>query len=259
MSAPEIEPHPLFPPKDDEEDPPEVEAFHVTRLESAGWVYCRKSFAADELTSLEQLFELFGGGQFELVARANNRITAKRKYSMPGAPKPLNPGDPASGPVPPQAVAAPVAHDGSGGTNWAAIVVSVLPALLGLIAQFVQSGQAAAARQTEMLVAMLTNSKAEGQQFMTAFAQMQGQASQAQATLMATILEKLGQHPAAEPGASFKDGIEYAGEFLKEKMNLENGGGDDGTDAAVLQTVVQMAQGVMAGGKAAPPNGAASE
>jgi hypothetical protein len=81
--------HPLFPPMNDSEDSPEVTQIHVTRIEAGRPVYCPHLFGADELLSLEQVADMFGGGDYELVARDGKTFSARRRYTLPGKSRPL--------------------------------------------------------------------------------------------------------------------------------------------------------------------------
>jgi len=99
--------HELFPAEGDEPAPP-VETIHVTRLEGSGVEWCHHLFSADELPNLSAVFELFGGGRYEFIARAGGphgraSITARRKVNLAGKSLPLNPQatpEPAAAPVP---------------------------------------------------------------------------------------------------------------------------------------------------------------
>lgn len=81
--------HPLFPARDDVSEPPEVLAIHVTR---AGEGWATRTFAPEELTSLESLYELFGGGHYTLISRDERKITSRQTYTIPGPSRPLNDG-----------------------------------------------------------------------------------------------------------------------------------------------------------------------
>jgi hypothetical protein len=88
------EAHPLFLNENDE-DPPEVGFIHIVRYDgpfSANRkIQVPKQFAAEELTDLEQIYELYGGGNYELIGRdyANQRITKRVRITLPGSPKPI--------------------------------------------------------------------------------------------------------------------------------------------------------------------------
>jgi len=89
--------HPLFPVEDGEEAP-NVGWIQVKRNEAGvGWVTAPAKFRGHELTSEEDLHHLYGGGMYELFARAltakgmMGQITARRTLSLAGKPKPLSP------------------------------------------------------------------------------------------------------------------------------------------------------------------------
>jgi len=121
--------HPLFPAKDDLSDPPEVLTIHVMR---AGEGYASRAFEPGELMSLETLYELFGGGQYTLIARNERHVTARMTYPLNGPSKPLNEGatvgHPNQAPQAQPAAPAPAAAPGGSGLEV------LLPALLGMIA-----------------------------------------------------------------------------------------------------------------------------
>ena len=81
--------HPLFPPTDEDDDPPEVEYIHVSRFENGRTPWCAHKFAPEELTELEEIADMFGGGMYELIAKNGPRISAKRRYEIAGRQKPL--------------------------------------------------------------------------------------------------------------------------------------------------------------------------
>lgn len=93
----EDEGHPLFPVEDGEEAP-NVGWIQIKRNEAGvGWVTAPAKFRGHELTSEEDIHHLFGGGMYELFARAVTAkgmmgpITARRTLSLAGKPKPLSP------------------------------------------------------------------------------------------------------------------------------------------------------------------------
>lgn len=96
--------HPLFPARNDVDPPPEVVTIHVTR---AGEGFATRAFAPDELQTLEQLYELYGGGHYTLIARDETKITARVTYPLQGPSKPLNDGASVGGPAPAPAAALP--------------------------------------------------------------------------------------------------------------------------------------------------------
>jgi len=85
--------HPLFLNENDEE-PPEVGFIHIIRWENGRKMQVPKAFAAEELTSMDQITEMFGGGSYELIARDfNNRISRRIRTNLPGKSKPLTTDD----------------------------------------------------------------------------------------------------------------------------------------------------------------------
>ena len=93
--------HPLFP----EHPDADIEGFHVTRV---GEGYAHSLHSPEAITELSHVFDLYGGGKYELVARGvlsgkngekgKKGIVARQAYQIPGASKPLNPTAPGESP-----------------------------------------------------------------------------------------------------------------------------------------------------------------
>lgn len=149
------EAHPLFPVEDDDDEPAEVGWIHVTRNEGGRVQWARKLYAAKELTSLDQLYELYGGGYYELIARSDDkkRITARITYPLEGRPRPLN-SDAAEAPAAP--VAAPVAAMPSVDPNVQLILGMMQQSTAQTTALITAMGQQTAATM-QAIVAMAGN------------------------------------------------------------------------------------------------------
>lgn len=80
--------HPLFP-NDNDEAPPEIGFIHVIRHEPSGRkIQYPKAFQPDELVSHEQIVAMFGGGNYELVARDfGNKISRRTRIQLDGKSK----------------------------------------------------------------------------------------------------------------------------------------------------------------------------
>lgn len=210
--------HPLFPPKDDDPDDeaPEVASLHVTR----GGDWCPRLFDAEELTSLEQLHELFGGGLYELVARGSNgRVSARRRYKLPGAPKPLDGsgGGQAAAPPPNGAPSAPGQAPPGFGQD-----LGGHPSVLALLFQMLQNQ---ASQQQAFMVAMLDRSQSSTQTLLQAMTTAQQSSAQMMAQVMGSALEA---KSGGDPSALYLKGITDAGELLrgfKEGASDDDGGG----------------------------------
>lgn len=81
--------HPLFL-NENNEEPPEVGFIHIIRWENGKKLQVAKAFTGEELQSLDQIKEMFGGGSYELIARDfNNRISRRIRVNLAGKSKPL--------------------------------------------------------------------------------------------------------------------------------------------------------------------------
>jgi len=145
--------HPLFPSRDDVSEPPEVLAIHVTR---AGEGWATRTFAPEELTSLEVLYELFGGGHYTLISRDERHITSRQTYTIPGPSRPLNDG---AGAMPPPIAAALTAGaaPAAGGDFMLAVLQMMQHSSDNtnkIFAMMMQQGQEAQRRHIESMQAL---------------------------------------------------------------------------------------------------------
>lgn len=169
--------HALFPATEDEPDPPDVERIHVTRFEKGGQVWCPRVFSAEELSGLDSIYELFGGGSYEVIGRSSknkdgrNLISGRRRYQIPGPPKALvdDGGEGVQPSAPAFAPAAPA--QGLGNSIW--------PVVLGLIPPVLQAWLGSQKEHTAMIMAMMN------QQQQTTMMMMQGQKADSQAFVQA--------------------------------------------------------------------------
>jgi hypothetical protein len=207
--------HPLFPAVSEDSDPPEVQTIHVTRVPD-GTHY--RAFGPDELTSLEQLYQMFGGGQYTLLARNASHITARVAYTMPGKSKPLNP----SPEEPPVAPIAPPAAPAQAGTSDH-FMLGMMQMMAQNTTAMMQMMQAQSAKQTELMVAVMTQGSASGREHIQTMQRLHDTHSQEQARLMQGLLETARGAPAASNGQldGFMRGVEFAKEFANP------GGSDD--------------------------------
>lgn len=208
-------PHPLFPLEADDDEPIDVGWIHVTRHEAGGQRWAPRLFAAHELTDLGELAELYGGGAFELIARdgAKRTITGRRRYALPGRPKPLAPEDDTGG-VPPQ----PAAPAPATGANEA-ILLAVL-----------QMMQQQSAQQTQLVIALLTKADQGAKEHMQSMTALHDRFAQSQAQLMVTLLEAA-KSGGGEGGGieTFLKGLEFAQELragIAEGQAEDDGGSD---------------------------------
>ncbi len=229
MTSPDVpfEEHPLFPPRSEDEDPPEISWIQITRRDTAGrMVFCPQRFPAAELTDLAQIASLFGGGTYELIGRTGHgRLAAKRGYELAGASKPMAELEPPAGPsaqtgqpaVPiyaPQPAAVP---------TW----VPMLTAFAPIILQWMSGQQAAQvqARQDSqaMLMAMMN----------------QSQQSNAQIVTLLTSLNR----PTGNTPEDFRKGMDFMQEIIGGQLErAEAQRQEQGEDAGIMKTIEQLTQ-----------------
>lgn len=215
-------PHPLFEPLNDGDDEPEVESVHVTRFEDGGYKWAPYKFGADELTELHQVHALFGGGKYELVARAGGRMTAKRRYELAGKPKPLVmvQSDDATEPEQPRAVAMVTPTND---TSMVGVMMNMMTMMAegnrATTTMMMQFFQATSQAQTAMITAMLSRDSDGAKATIQAIQATNERALQGQAQVFATMLETL---------KGGKEGGKDSLEAFKEGLELGSSGDDDG-------------------------------
>lgn len=222
------EAHPLFPVERDEDDPIEVGWIHVTRFEGGGQKWAPRLFAAAELADLETLAEAFGGGSYELVARAQDRraITGRRRYQLPGRPLPLDGG---SSDADAPRVAPAVAPSGTSD--------AILIAMMQMMAQQQQA-------QTQLMVAMLTKSEQGSKEHVQSMTALHDRFAQSQAMLFGKMLESQGSGGGGGATDGFMKGIEFAQEMFAGQAEANAEKADDGNDLKDLMEGVKMFAGM---------------
>jgi len=237
--------HPLFPlPEDADEDasPPAVHFITVTRREVEGIVTAPRNFPAEELTSLEQLSAMYGGGTYELLARGENnaRIVARRGVKLPGKSLPMlsapeeEPKPVPSGPDPATLVRllaqAQQAQAGGGFQS----ILALLTVLAPVFGQWLQaSAQASAAQQQQ------------SQQFMQTMLTMANGQSDKLVTVMGQLYQARPSGGASADGGSFTDGVEWVQNFLSAQMEAKGEGGDDLNLGQLLKDLLPAAMQAM--------------
>ncbi|MBI3204480.1 MAG: hypothetical protein HYZ29_23285 [Myxococcales bacterium] len=224
------EAHPLFPVEREEDDPIEVGWIHVTRFEGGGQKWAPRLFAAAELADLETLAEAFGGGSYELVARAQDRraITGRRRYQLPGRPLPLDGGASEDHRAP--AVAPMVAPSSTSD--------ALLIAMMQMMAQQQQA-------QTQLMVAMLTKSDQSSKEHVQSMTALHDRFAQSQAMLFGKMLDTQGSGGGAGGSMDgFMKGIEFAQEAFAGQAEAAAEKADDGNDLKDLMEGVKMFAGM---------------
>jgi len=186
VSADSYPDHPLFP-VDEGEKNPQVTFIQITRLDRGVQKY-GPVIRADELMTLDALFEMYGGGMYELWARGPSKmkegepgnISKRRRFNLPGRSKPLSK-DPTPDelrelegfrPGATESAPAPSSNGGGGENNF----------LLAMMNMQQQNAQQFAA----MMQAMMQSSKQESMEM----AKMQMASQQQNTTLMLTLSQQ---------------------------------------------------------------------
>jgi len=259
---PEPEEHPLFPVEGDEEIP-EINTVIVTRLNrtSGKYEYCRRDFPATALTSLDELYESFGGGTYRLFGRGrqpgnpdsrpNARIRAQADYDLPGPSKPLNEDEPSGSPraVGPAPVAPPAGDLGLGQAG------GILTLLLGMMNNQHAAAMAAQKHSSDILLAMMNNSRGDGDKLITVLQTLNQNHAEQMAKLYSVMLQAKGGEGGSVDGAlsAIQTGIDLA-----KGAQPEPGGSEPNELGSVVQGLMAAVElSKMSGGAppAIPPNG----
>jgi hypothetical protein len=214
--------HPLFPAKDENDDPPQIGKISIARFDPVKGTspFIPRLFSADEIRDLSQISELYGGGRYELVGRnaEGNRIVAKRVYDIAGPSKPLVAEVP---PVEsPPIYHPPVAPAPVQGINFA----TVLPVVVPIVLQYLQN---AAADRREQQQAQQANT----------LMMMQQQQASSQAFIQAMSNLNTRSSGSSE---EFRAGIQFAENLIESKMAAAAVAGGGEADAAeIMKTIGQ--------------------
>lgn len=248
--APEIG-HPLFPPDDDDArggddgEPVQVSQIQVTRMENGQPVFAPRIRPATELLSLEQIAGEFGGGTYILIARNEGRITSRRKYVIPGKPKPLFDEAKDESPtqvVPPAPVIDPMRAmmGGEGG---------LMGLIMMMMQQMMQQQAAAAASQTQMFIAMMQgNQQSSAEEKAQARAELQANIERERISSERTmgLMREMMQARGGGGSEDFTKGVEFMRAFAHQQIEVMKSQvkGDDTDWGSVLETVGQAIQGL---------------
>lgn len=255
--------HPLFP-VEEGETAPLVAFVQITRFDR-GQQYWGPVLRADELTTTDELFQMYGGGHYELWARGfsklngNDRpgnITKKKRFMLAGKSKPMS-NDPtpeeirqAEGnarPFEAGAIAAPAVAAPSSSAAGEGLLVAVL-----------NMQQQSSQNFMTLMVQMLTDSKKEAaetaklqaaqlQQFSQMMMTLSGQQQQSMIGMMTAMLQSRGGGP--EEMAKYAD--------LLRKLGMGGAKPDDDKEpegfGKMLEDAADFVQGVVALKGASPP------
>ena len=232
--------HPLFLTEDSDDDPVSVSEIQIARVENGQQVFYPRLFPANELQSLEQVAAELGGGSYILIARHEGRITTRRKYVLPGKPKPMY-DESRQEPTTPQVsapVASPVMGPGEG--------------MVPFFMMMMQQQNQAADRQMQLVIAMMQSSReASTEDKATARAEMQANlerdriASEKQMMMMREMMQ-LAQSGNKSEGGEFYKGVEFMRTFAAQQIDVlkAQSKGEDTDWGSILETVGQAIQGL---------------
>lgn len=228
--------HPLFPrEQDDEDDERDISWIHVTRFERTGQVFHPRLFDAKELTSLEDISAHFGGGQYEVIGRTEDRsrVSARHRWSLPGPSIPFVPSDAAGAPAAPPATPAGLSGDHQ-------LLALIMQQSQQSNAQMMQMFMQMNAQTTQVMVAALSRDKGEGSAVVNAIATM---AAKDKETLVA-LLSQIGKQNSGGADQLMK-GMELG-------LEMAAGKAKDDTDST-LETIAGAVQAAAAMANAAGP------
>jgi hypothetical protein len=223
------ESHPLFPEREGDLTAPLIASIHVSRYERGRMRFSPIKFGPDDLRSLEDVYRMFGGGVYELVAKDHrNKISRKERVEIAGNPLPLapdeQPGDPSAADVASVASSPMPAQAGAPSEP-------MLMMMLQMMKQGHEAQMASNAQNTQVLVAMLNRGQDSSKDYVQAMGNLQGQFMQA-------LAQNQGGGGGQAAVNSFLKGVEMAGEIRAGAE--EAAGGDDNTIGQIIQGV-QMA------------------
>ena len=240
--------HPLFPNDDedrkDDGEPISVSQIQITRMENGQQVFAPRVRQASELLSLDQIAAELGGGTYILIARHEGRITTRRKYVIPGKPKPMF--DEGILDSPPQPIAAPpVAQSGIGGDG------SIMGMLVTMMQMMMLSQSQAAAQNTQLMIAMMSagressaEDKAAARAEMNQNIERERIASANNLAMMREMMA-LQSKPSGGAGEDFTRGVEFMRSFAAQQIDAlrSSAKGEDTDWGSLLETLGQVVQG----------------
>jgi hypothetical protein len=217
--------HPLFPASDESNEGPDVGFIHVVRHEGGQPAWCTYLFTAEELVGLDQIYGLFGGGNYELVARTTSKggFVARVRYRIEGKSKPLvmpNQEQPAVA----AAVAMPMQQSGDGG------VAAFMPIMAQMMMAMMQ-------QTTAVITAAMSRDSDSGKVHVQTMQLLHDRSMQSQAEMLKAVLESKGNGGAAsEVVKALREGLELGREMSQHQQDEPD---DDG---GMMNTIGQVAE-----------------
>lgn len=233
--------HPLFPTDPGEEDDFECQWIAIAREERGSWVTAPEMFPADQLESLEQIQQRYGGGHYELFARAGGpsgrqHLTRRIRYRLAGPSLALD-----GTSAPPATPSAPIPMAGG---------IPGLDPTTALMFQFMQQSEARAERNAQMMMQMFSQSQnSQAQIIAAALSTKGGDGGAAMAQMATSMMQTVASMRTPTQRDSFKEGIEFAAKFAGDAPS-------EGGDESVIDSIAQIAAGVGAIQQMVPGGGA---
>lgn len=246
--------HPLFPPKEEDDDPdaspPEIQEIHVQRKENGRLYTAPRVFFPNELTSLPALYAEFGGGEYILLARnSRKQITGRSMFSIPGHSKPMFDDGPQAQPKPAQTQPANpmmsmMGPDGGG----------IMGLVMMMMQQMMQSQQAASQQQSQMMMAfiqtMASGNQAQiqaAQEAMNRQAERDARDKESQMAMLVKLTEARQSGNSTGGEDSFFKGVEFMRHFSTQQLEMMKqqaaGKGSDFDLEGIIGTVLEALQG----------------
>ena len=250
--------HPLFPPSDDDDDPdaepPDIQFIHVQRKEQGKYVTAPQVFMAADLQSVTQVFNEFGGGEYQLVGKDSRHILRRKViFQLPGPSKPMfdeasvAPPKPAPSPVNP--MMAMMGASGEGG---------IMPLIMMMMQQMMQQQSQASQQSMQMMMAFMQTmasgtaaDKQAAQEAMNRQAERDARAAELQMNMMKEMMAL--RQPGNSTGGeeSFFKGVEFMRHFSTQQIEMAKASvsGKSGGDfdlESILESIGQAMQGFSA-------------
>lgn len=202
--------HPLFPVEDGEQVP-EIHYITIARWER-GKAMTGQTFPAAEITDVQHIFDLYGGGEYILQGRRASikyegqpgNTVRQKKINIPGKPRPMsqNPTEEELGELPQARRIEAGGFGGGGGDGMTQVLLAMFQQQSAQAAaqqQATQAAQALAQQQAQqfmqMMVAMMQGSKSESSQMTTLMMQMSQQQSQNMMQMVTAMMANRGGGP----------------------------------------------------------------
>jgi hypothetical protein len=278
MSRKDDEPEPDFPehslfPYPDDEDGFDVSFIQVTRWEQGKHVW-GPVLVASEIPDELALTDMFGGGQYVLIARQPQKRdkskpgneTRRRKITLPGRPKPFS-SDPtveeeAEGQGIRTASTTVQATGMTGGGGFENVLIAMMSMQQQAQDRAAAESRASQMREAEnskqfltMLVTMMSSSKSDMQNMIQMMMTLSAQQQQSMIQLLPAVMGSRGGGP--EEMAKFADLFKTLG-FTPPAGGKAVAKDDDNSIGAILANGADVLQGIMAlkgGLGGAPPAG----